>query len=43
MTVKYVSAFVKKMRALSARIKDRLVWNSAGKQAYIKSKYGKLV
>lgn len=43
MTDKYISDFVKRQRALSARIVMRLLWDSLNKGTYIKSKHGKLI
>lgn len=43
MAKKYVSAFVKRMRALTSIAKARKVlWSSLDRGTYIKSKHGKL-
>jgi hypothetical protein len=43
MAKKYVSEFVKRQRALTARIVMRVVWDSSRLGTYIKSKHGKLI
>jgi len=41
--MKYVSEFVNRQRALTARLYPRLVWNSAGKNTYVKRIHGNLI
>ena len=42
--MRYISAFVRNQRRLTARIfKGRLVWNSAGKNTYVRKIHGELL
>ena len=42
MAKKYVSDFVKRQRALQARIVSWLVWNSAIQGTYVRARHGNL-
>lgn len=41
--MKYISEFVLRMRALDARNKARLLWDSSYMRTYVKKKHGKLI